>query len=121
MTDIVERLRSWQKHYAPANSIDIDVLTREAAAEIELLRAQHELALQVHNKMADEIERLRKLRSVEEKHVETIRNDALEEAAKVVDAMPLADLGEEIAAALRALKGEAAAAVDDLRSTWDNP
>ena len=31
----------------------------EAADEIELLRAQHELALQVHNKMADEIERLR--------------------------------------------------------------
>ena len=36
--DIVERLRDWQKHLAPANSIDIDILTREAAAEIERLR-----------------------------------------------------------------------------------
>jgi hypothetical protein len=51
MTDLVERLRDWDR-LTVADAM-------RAADEIELLRAQHELALQVHNKMADEIERLR--------------------------------------------------------------
>lgn len=52
MSDIVERLRDWD-HLTIADAV-------WAAEAIELLREQHALALTVHNKMADEIERLRK-------------------------------------------------------------
>jgi hypothetical protein len=83
LTDIVERLRNEKPSHINA---------REAAAEIERLRKLHEeLSYHMNNSMEQHL-----------KDHALWRNIALEEAAEVVDDMLLADLGEEIAAAIRA-------------------
>lgn len=59
----LERLRETEEAYRELfkRSCEKTVYIAECEAEIERLRAQHDLALMVHNKLADEITRLRSI------------------------------------------------------------